>query len=222
MSPQAIVDTALACGLDLIAVTDHNTCAMAEVVARVAAQKGLSFLFGIELQTAEEVHLLAYFDDRAFCSAFSEEIYDFLPDIPNDPEYFGDQVVVDEDEEIVRVEPRLLINSLQLSLEETVARIRVHSGFAVPAHVDRAPFGLLVQLGFFPAELSFPLVEVAGDDVPYQCSPAAILRSSDAHNLEEIGRSATIFTIMGVSLEEIRLAAAGTDGRSVRSRSAFC
>jgi hypothetical protein len=217
MAPQAIVDTALSRGLNLIAITDHNTCAMGEVVARVAEREGLSFLYGIELQTQEEVHLLAYFNDAASCSSFSEEIYAFLPDRPNDPEYFGDQVVVDEEETIVRFEHKLLLNSINLSLEETTTRIRARGGLAVPAHVDRRAFGLIEQLGFFPEGLSFPLVEVVGEEIPPECGNAVVLRSSDAHDLEQIGRRITVFTMQEVSVEEILLAAASVGGRSIRS-----
>jgi len=118
MSPRAIVDAAVESGVDLIALTDHNTCAMGPIVAHTAEKAGLAFMYGIELQTSEEVHLLAYFDDGEACRALSEEVYAHLPDVKNDPRYFGDQVVVDEQENIVRTEEKLLLNSITLSLEE--------------------------------------------------------------------------------------------------------
>jgi PHP family Zn ribbon phosphoesterase len=217
MTPQAIVTTAISRGIDLIAITDHNTCAMGDVVARIAEREGLSFLYGIELQTREEVHLLAYFDDAVSCSSFSEMVYALLPDIPNDPEYFSDQVIVDEEENIVRVERKLLLNSIDLSLEELTEQIRAHDGLAVPAHVDRRMFGLIEQLGFFPEGLFFPLVEVMGDRIPPECENAVVIRSSDAHDLEQIGRRTTVFTMMKASIEEILLAAASVDGRAIRT-----
>lgn len=216
MSPQAIVNAAVDRGIDLIALTDHNTCAMGSIVAHTAEKAGLAFLYGIEIQTREEVHLLAYFNDGEACRALSEEVYACLPDIANDPEYFGDQVIVDEEENIVRTEERLLLNSITLSLEDATERVRAHGGLPVPAHVDRTGFGLLGQLGFFPETIAFPIVEVWGAMVPSECEGMAILRSSDAHEPEQIGRRTTVLTVERVSVEEILLAAAGVDGRSIR------
>ena len=216
MSPRAIVNAAVECGIDLIALTDHNTCAMGPIVAHTAERAGLAFLYGIEVQTREEVHLLAYFDDCVACRALSEEIYAYLPDVKNNPEYFGDQVVVDEQENIIRTEERLLLNSITLSLEDVTERVRAHGGLPVPAHIDRGAFSLLGQLGFFPDTTAFPIVEVWGTMVPSECERMAIFRSSDAHEPEQIGRRTTVLTVERVSVEEILLAAAGVDGRSIR------
>jgi len=187
MSPRAIVDAAVESGVDLIALTDHNTCAMGPIVAHTAEKAGLAFLYGIELQTSEEVHLLAYFDDGEACRALSEEVYAHLPDVKNDPRYFGDQVVVDEQENIVRTEEKLLLNSITLSLEE-----------------------------FFPETVAFPIVEVWGATIPNECGKRAVFRSSDAHEPEQIGRRTTVLTMERASVEEILLAAGRVGGRSIR------
>ncbi len=215
MSPRTIVETAIARGLDLIAITDHNTCAMADTVARLARKTGLSFLYGLEIQTREEVHLLAYFDDASTCTAFSDDIYCYLPDTPNIPEYFGDQVIVDESEEIIRIEPRLLLNSVALTLEELVKRIRDRGGIAVPAHVDREGFGIIYQLGFIPQQPDFSIIELDGDEIPPGCAGYAIIHSSDAHYPEDIGTRTTLFTMEEASVSEILRAAAGEGGRSI-------
>ncbi len=217
MSPQAIVNAAVDRGIDLIALTDHNTCAMGPVVAHTAEKAGLAFLYGIELQTSEEVHLLAYFNDASACNALSEEVYAHLPDVKNDPKYFGDQVVVDEHENIIRTEERLLLNSITFSLEDATQRVRAHGGLPVPAHIDRGAFSLLGQLGFFPENVQFPVVEVWGATIPDECEQRVVLRSSDAHEPEQIGRRTTVITMERVSVEEILLAAAGVGGRSIRS-----
>lgn len=217
MSPQAIVDAAVDRGIDVIALTDHNTCEMGPVVAHTAEKAGLAFLYGIEIQTREEVHLLAYFNDADACNALSEEVYAYLPDVRNDPEYFGDQVVVDEQDNIIRTEEKLLLNSITLSLEDVTERVRAHGGLPVPAHIDRGAFSLLGQLGFFPETTVYPIVEVWGATVPNECGQRAILRSSDAHEPEQIGRRTSVLTMERVSVEEILLAAAGVGGRSIRS-----
>lgn len=215
MAPRAIVDTALAKGLDLIAITDHNSCAMAATVGRIAAERGLGFLHGIEFQTAEEVHVLGYFDDADRCRAAATEAYSYLPDHRNDPLAFGDQVIVDEHETILRIEPKLLVNSLTLTIEEVFALIRRHAGLAVPAHIDREAFGIIAQLGFIHDNLRPALVEVAGETVPSTVGDVPILRSSDAHSLEEIGRRTTTIVMDAVSVRELRWAAAGVNSRAI-------
>jgi 3',5'-nucleoside bisphosphate phosphatase len=215
MSPRAIVAAAVARGIDLIAITDHNTARMTDVVAREARAHGLSFLYGLELQTQEEVHLLAYFDDAAAAHAFSDRIYDRLPTRKNAPESFGDQVVVDDEERIVYVEERLLLNSLDLDFESAVAWITTSGGLAVPAHVDREPYGLITQLGFAPEGVELPLAEADGDALPPECGKSKLLWSSDAHWPDAVGRRITVFRIEGPSVAELRLAAAGIGGRSL-------
>lgn len=218
MSPRTIVAAARARGLDLIAVTDHNAAGMVDEVTRVARAIGLVVLPGIELETREEVHLLAYFDDLASCLDFAAEVYPLLPDRANDPESFGDQVVVDADDTIVYTEPKLLLNALALSLEEAVARIGERGGLAVPAHVDRTPYGLVTQLGFGPESLRFPVVEVDGPFRPEECGPGAVLWSSDAHRLKDVGSRVSVFRMNGPVVDEIRGAAVGVGGRSIEIR----
>lgn len=218
MSPRRIVEEAVRKGIELIAVADHNTAKMVDVVAEAAAEAGLAFLYGMELQSREEVHLLAYFDEPGPCHALASVVYEHLPDRCNEPTYFGDQVVVDIDETILGVEPKLLLNSLDLGFEEAVSLVRMHGGLPVPAHVDRDAFGLIGQLGFVPEGLRFDLVETITGELPDGFGEATAICSSDAHDLEQIGQRTTVFTVREASLSEMRDAAANRGGRSVVCR----
>ena len=215
MSPRAIVNAALAAGLDLIAVTDHNTAAMTPVVAHVARDKHLAYLYGLELHTREDVHLLAYFDDEATCLAFSDEIYALLPDGYEDPYGLGEQIQVDAEENILRYEPKFLVNGLDLSFSDATRRINERGGLAVPAHIDREFFGALSQIGKLPEGLEFPIIEVRGESIPEICGDAAILRTSDAHFLNGIGTRVTYITVEELTISELRKAAASIGGRSI-------
>lgn len=215
MTPRAIVNTALERSLDLIAVTDHNTATMTPVVAQVARDKGLAYLYGLELHTREDVHLLAYFDDEATCLAFSDEIYALLPDGYEDPYGLGEQIQVDAEENILRYEPKFLVNGLDLSFADATRRITELGGLAVPAHIDREFFGVLSQMGKLPEGLGFSIIEVRGESIPEICGDAAILRTSDAHFLNGIGKRVTYITVKELTISELHKAAAGIGGRSI-------
>ncbi len=217
MTPKAIVEAALAKGLDLIAVTDHNTALMSPVMAEVARAHGLAYLYGLELQTYEGVHVLAYFDDEARCLAFSEEVYGLLPHSTHDPYGLSDQRLVDAEGRLIRIEERFLVNGLRLNFEEAVQRIRERGGFPVPAHVDRNMFSVKSQLGRLPEGLDLPLVEVREACTPELCRGASILRTSDAHTLEGIGQRVTDITFNEPTIAELTMAARRQKGRGLES-----
>ena len=120
MSPKTIVHKALDKGLDIIAITDHNTTRMCEAVAGYGAQLGLTVLFGTEVTTSEEVHCICLFKDGITAAIFQIFLDERLPNIANNVEWFGHQVQVDEDENIIYSEPKLLINALRAGIVEIV------------------------------------------------------------------------------------------------------
>ena len=159
----------------------------------VAAAYGVALLPGIEVNTAEEIHLLCYLPDVATALELSGEIYDRLPDIRCDEAVFGAQVLMDEDDrELGRVD-KLLVSGCSFTLAEICARCRQLGGVPVPAHVDRESYSILSVLGLMPDEPSFAAVElhdpsrleglVAGGRLP---AGYEILSSSDAHYLRDI------------------------------------
>lgn len=131
MTPNNIVGMAYLKGLDVIAVCDHNCARNLPAVREAAQAMGLVLLPGMELTTREEAHMLCYFEDVETCLAFSEWIYAYLPDIPNRPRYFGEQLVMNGQDEIIASEERLLISALDLSFEACAGLIREHGGLCV-------------------------------------------------------------------------------------------
>lgn len=214
MSPAAIVRRAAELALDLIAVTDHNSMENGFTAAALGQKAGIKVLFGMEAQTREDVHILCYFEDRLQAERFNGHIYRLLPGTANNPDYFGDQVVVDEEDNIVRHEEKLLLNALDISVPELVDLVRRHDGLVVPAHVEAPPFGLLVNLGMVPAELEGSPLEIACDtprervlrDFP-ALAGHPLLRNSDAHFLKDIGRARTVFSAPSATLPMLLAAA---------------
>ncbi len=187
MTPANICGMAYLKGLQAIAVTDHNTARNLPYVKEAADHYGLILLPGMEITTKEEVHLLGYFRDVDTAVEVGEIFTEHLPKMKNRPDFFGNQYVMNTDDEIVAVEDRLLIGSTDLELAECTRIIREHGGAAVPAHINRG-HGLLVNLGLFPEEPDFPVVEVR-PELPVNdklIMGKRRLWSSDAHHLGDI------------------------------------
>lgn len=193
MSPWNIIRMAQLEDLALIAITDHNTVANVGVVMQVGARLGLPVLAGMEVQTQEEVHLLAIFPDLDAALAFEGFIWQYLPDIPNRPEAFGEQILYDcEDGRVGQVQ-RLLLQSVELGIEEVGKAIVACEGLIIASHINRRGYSLVGQLGFVPPGLPLDAVEI-DRSVLYErfineyggLGEYPVLRNSDAHQLTDL------------------------------------
>ena len=216
MTPPAVVRRGREKGLHVIAVCDHNSAENVEAAIRASEDAGLAVIGGIEITTREEVHVLGLFKDDRALQSVQEVVYENLCG-ENDPETFGEQWVMNERGEVVRHSGRLLIGATGLSLEEVVQTIHRLGGLAIAAHVDRPRFSLISQLGFVPAGLGLDGVEVYSDMPPAVPEDLAVVRSSDAHRLEEIGSRYTRFLVEKPTVSEIGMALRRIEGRRVLS-----
>jgi len=214
MSPPAVVREARKRGLHVIAVCDHNSAENVEAASRAAEEAGLAVIGGMEISTREEVHVLGLFKDDHGLGSAQEVVYKNLSG-ENDPDTFGEQLVMNERGEVVRHNRRLLIGATDLSLEEVVRTIHRLGGIAIAAHVDRPSFSVISQLGFIPLGLQLDGVEVCSDTPPGLPEDLAIVRSSDAHRPEEIGCRYTRFLLEGPTASEIEMALRRIDGRRI-------
>ncbi len=188
MTPNNMANMAKIKGLDMIACADHNTARQLPAIKRVADEIGLALLPAIELNTREEVHMLAYFRTVEEALDFSDFIYDHLPPIKNKPSVFGQQAIMNEDDEITGEIDKLLINALDLSIDDLAEELQKRGALAVPAHINRGSTGILNVLGFIPPTTPFSAMEVkVGFPLPHKGMPnLKHLHSSDAHYLEDI------------------------------------
>jgi hypothetical protein len=221
MSPKKIVEKSLERQLDLIAICDHNTAENAAAALREGTRQGIAVLPGMEVCSREEVHLVTLFKKIEDALKMQEFIYAHLPG-KNQPEVFGHQVVADEHDQVLGENSRLLIGATQLSLLEIVEKAHHLGGICISSHVDRPSYSLIGQLGFIPEDLHLDAVEVsyrvpldkALTEVPgiknYPC-----VTSSDAHFPRDIGKAWTEFILAAPTLEEIRMALEGIDGRRI-------
>lgn len=188
MTPANICGMAHIKGLDAIAVTDHNTARNLPYVKEAADYYRLILLPGMEITTREEVHLLGYFPTVDTAVEAGEVFSSHLPKMPNKTKFFGNQFIMNTDDEVVGEETRMLIGATDLDLTECTQIIRRCGGIAVPAHINRGSNGLLINLGLMPEEPYFPTVEVARH-LPIDhgiMEGRTVLHSSDAHQLGSI------------------------------------
>ena len=215
MSPRNIVRTAREASVDIIAVTDHNSGKNVRAVMEAAADLPLTVIAGVEVQSKEEVHLLSLFGSMEILEAWDAFIYEHLPDVRNDPDVFGYQPIVDMEGYVLRFEEKLLINSLDLSLEEVVKGVADRDGICIPAHVDREAFSIIGQLGYIPPDLAIAAVEITGDQRDMVPERYKAVTASDAHFLRAIGTKRTLFLLEDPSLEEIGRGLRREGGRHV-------
>ena len=203
MSPSEIVTRAVAAGIDGIALTDHQSARNTPAIAECARRAGLKCLFGMEVQTAEEVHTVALFDTVEQALAMTDFVYAAMPKRVNDPETFGDQPVVTWDDDIVEMEWRILAMGCRRTIPETAAKVHELDGLYIAAHIDRPNFSVISALGAIPepppttncqqpTTKYFDAVELSrtADESLWLPKAAgyAVIRSSDAHNLDDVVR----------------------------------
>ena len=222
MSPSAIVDCALSRGLDMIAITDHNTTRQVKVTQKIGREKGLFVLGGVEVTSQEEAHCLAYFETDAQLDEFQEFLDGHLPPIPNDEDRFGYQLIVDENEEIVGEEAYHLLNAIDVDIDGIYEEVHRIGGLFVPAHVNKGSTSLTSQLGFVP-----PDVKADGLEINKFVTKEEFLKKnaylkrfnfitdSDAHFIDSI---ATVYNVIYMghrTFEEFHKALKGEDGRYI-------
>jgi len=222
MSPANIVAKARETGLDIIGITDHNSTRHCKLIRSLAEPEGIFVLMGAEVTTREEVHCLTFFENDDKLSEFQVYLEKHLPPIPNNVEKFGYQVVVDEDEQIIDEIEFLLISALNQSIEQVEKKVHSLGGIIIPAHIDRPSYSIISQLGFIPEDLLIDGIEISANCkiqsvIPFlgKQTERTIIRDSDAHYVENIGKAFTTFEIEHRTFSEIKLALQGVQGRKV-------
>ncbi|MEG2070096.1 MAG: PHP-associated domain-containing protein [Bacteroidales bacterium] len=222
MTPDHIIELALQRGVDIIGITDHNTTLHCKLAEHYSHNRDIFVLCGAEVTTKEEAHCLAFFPTHESLDTFQQYLNEHLPDIPNSPDFFGDQVQIDEEMNIVYEEPRLLTSGLDVPIEEIARKVHELNGIFIPAHIDKMKNSVISQLGFIPFDLEYEAVELSdkgnAEELkkihPY-LKQKSFIRSSDAHFPDKIGTATCFFEMETRNFEEIRLALMGTEGRKV-------
>jgi len=193
MTPANITGMAVIKGLDVIAVTDHNSCKNCPAVLAAAREYGILAIPGMEINTSEEVHAVCLFEELEAAMEFDSYVYDRLIPFPNKEEIFGRQLIYNDQDQICGTVPNLLINAADISFEGLWELVRSYGGVMFPAHVDKTANSLIANLGFIPPDSRFKTAEVKDltklhglkKTDPY-LEKCRIISNSDAHYLEHI------------------------------------
>ena len=196
MTPANIVGMASIIGLDVIAVTDHNSCKNCPAVMEAAKEYGITVIPGMELTTAEEVHVVCLFESLADAMDFDAYVYAHLMPFPNNEEIFGKQQICTADDQVTGTVPNLLINATDISFDQVYDLTAHYHGIMIPAHIDKDSTSLLSNLGFIPPDSRFTCAEVRHlerleellHSNPY-LEGCRIISNSDAHYLEHINEA---------------------------------
>ena len=193
MTPANIAGMAAVKGLDVIALTDHNSCRNCPAAIYHGEKHGVTVIPGMELTTREEVHVICLFPTLENALAFDSLVYKELMPFPNREDIFGKQQIMDQTDRVIGTVENLLINATSIPFDDVFSLTASYGGIAYPAHVDKASNSLLSNLGFVPPDSTFACAEFHDfeslhrikKEHPYFEGCRAIC-CSDAHYLEDI------------------------------------
>ena len=201
MTPPARLLMAEQRGVATVGIVDHSSAGNATAFFAAAEAFEVQALAGLEIESAEGVHLLALFDNLDAAQTMQEQVWAHLPERENRPEILGPQWLVDEYGEMIGEERRLLATATDLTVEQIADATHELEGLSVAAHIDRRSNGLLPTLGFIPPRLQVDLLELSRHvSVEEACRKwpelvgLPLLHGSDAHYLDDVGATATLVT----------------------------
>lgn len=202
VTPEQIVAAALTAGLEVIAITDHNTAEGIDEVRQIGTGRGLFVFPGIELSTkGGHVHAIFELDTPI------ERLRSFLDYVGIAREGRGDAATMAKGE-----------------TEEVFRRIGEWGGIAIAAHIERWPSGFLktneprrVKTRIHNSrylnalEITVPQDKSLwnGGLVRNYHKKYACIQGSDAHDLDEIGRRPVYIQMERVELAALRSAFLG-------------
>lgn len=160
MTPNNIAGMGTICGLQIMALTDHNTTKNCPAFFEAAKRQGIIPIAGMELTTAEDIHLVCLFETLDEAMRFDEAVAARRLLVENKVEIFGKQMIMNGDDEVIGVDDWFLPMATTLSLEEAAALCVAHGGVCWPAHIDRTANGILATLGVFPDDPPFGIAEL--------------------------------------------------------------
>ena len=210
MTPNNLVNMAKLLGLDIIALTDHNTSLNCEAAIKVGEEVGVLVIPGMELTTSEDIHAVCLFASPEDALAFSDYVDSNRIKIRNKPDIYGRQVIMDENDEEKGEIEHLLLPASFIGISEAYSKAREFGGICYPAHIDRDSLSILSVLGEIDPACGFTTAELADitklDDLKKQhpiLESMNIITCSDAHYLENMREAQNTLDLSELTREAV-------------------
>lgn len=210
MTPYNLVNMAKLLDLDVIALTDHNTCLNCPAAVKVGEEVGITVIPGMELCTAEEVHVVCLFPDVENALAFSAYVRENMPPVKNRPDIFGEQRIMDERDNIIGTEELLLTTACNIGIYQVPELVKKYGGCAFPAHIDRSSYSVISNLGGIDLSMGFNCAELTdkADVEEYlhkypDLKKMKLIFDSDAHYLENMNMNPKHIQLNSLSAKEV-------------------
>jgi PHP family Zn ribbon phosphoesterase len=222
MLPVPVVRRCLDYGLDVIAVTDHNSIDNVRPFWEEGKENGLIVVPGMELETQEGIHMVCLFETLEMLESWDEALKPYRSAMKNEVRYFGNQKVISRSGGQIREEQRMLLDSMSISIDDAIPAAHRLGGLCIAAHVDRQSFGVVAILGVVPEHLPFDGIELTRhmprdekllEDIKRQ--GYRYITSCDAHDLDQIGEIHCAAYVDHWSLSELAMAMKGREGRDI-------
>ncbi len=211
MTPNNIVNMSVLKGLEVIAITDHNSCRNVDACIRCATDSTLVVIPGMEVETAEEIHVICLLPDVERALELQNWVYSKLPQIQNNEAVFGSQLIMNEKDEIIDIEERMLLVATNITINDIFDTVHNRlDGVVIPAHIDRQSNSLLASFGVMPEDIEISCVEISkGNKDPDFSSRHGLsedinrVYSSDAHYLGNINERENYLDVEDKTCESI-------------------
>lgn len=209
-TPNNLLGMASLAGIDILALTDHNTAKNCPAFFKAADKYGIIPIAGMEMTTSEDIHIICLFENLQSALDFDKHLDAYRIPIENRPDIFGHQIITDEDDSVIGEEKNLLSNATAISVEDVPMHVKKFGGICYPAHIDRDANGIISTLGTFPETPFFSCVEfhdrnkIAEYKEKHALRDKLFIVSSDAHYLTDIRDKENFFELDGSSSDEVR------------------
>ncbi len=200
-TPNNICGMASLLGLNVLALTDHNTVKNCPAFFEAAKRYGIIPIAGMELTTSEDIHIICLFEELADALLFDEYVHSKRVLIKNKPDFFGRQQILDGDDNVLNEEEYLLSNATKISAEDVFSLVSSFGGISYPAHIDREANGMIAVLGSIPPDTEFKLFELNDKDSveryskEYGIPEDNFVICSDAHILTDMREGDNFFLL---------------------------
>ena len=191
MSPNNILNMAYLKELNIIAITDHNSCLQLNVFEELKDSYEMLIIPGVEVEVKEKYHVLCLFKTFDIARKFQKMLIIYLDKRMHDEKIYGEQNLFDAFDDIINNYQISLMGSSNISLLDLKRIIKHLDGLMILAHIEKYSNDIFEKMKTIYSDI-FDAIEVNASydisklDDKLKDLPHTILRNSDAHQITDI------------------------------------